>query len=170
MIEAMVAAAILGIALLGLVRLHATSMKGTVKAQRLGRASEVARQLAETVASRPFLALPPCLPGSGPGGAPLPPGASGCRATLGPSTLFALPKAAGCTVNIDGAAVQDVSIAGPTPNVANSRCRVDTAISQHPGGNINYPNTAVVTVWVCWTEPTGLIREISTSRMVAGGL
>lgn len=165
MIEAMVAAGVLGIALLGLVRLHSTSMKGTVQAQRIGIASEVARQLAETVASQPAADLPVCLPGFGPGGAQLPPAPAGCRATVGPSTVFAPIKANGCTVNIDGAAVQDVAIPGLSPNIVNSKFRVDTAVSQHPD-SINYPDSALVTIWVCWTEPQGLIREISTSRIV----
>jgi len=161
LIEAMVAAGILGVALIGLVRLHSTSMQGTVRAQRVGRAAEVARQLAETVASQTWAQLPPC---GGPA-VPLPPAPAGCRATIGPSTVFSGVRPNGCTYFADGAAVQDVALPDAAVAPPNQRFRVDMAVSQHPDA-LNYPNSAVLTVWVCWTEKQGVIREITTSRIV----
>lgn len=163
-VEAMVAAGILGIALVGLVRLHTTSLEGTVRSSRVGRAAEVARQLAETVAAQPFNQLPACGPGPG---APLAPAPAGCRATVGASTIFSVPGVNGnCTTFVDGADVQDVSLVGVAAPPPNARFRVDAAVSQHPDP-LNYPNTALLTIWVCWTERKGEVREIATTRMVS---
>ena len=171
LIEAMVAAAILGFALVGLVQLHKSSMRGTARATNLGRASEVARQLAETAASQDFTQLPNCAPGAGPAGGQLPAPPAGCRATVEPSGVFAGVKPGSCTFYVDAAAVPSVDPGLNNDAAVNPqlRYRVDTAISQHPDTN-NYPDTAVVTVWVCWLDEGGLVREISTSRLVTQGL
>ena len=171
LVEAMVAAAILGVALLGLVQLHKSSLRGTVRSQNVGQAAEVARQLAETTASQPFNQLPNCPPGATvrlsqpPGGVP-----PGCRASWGPGTTPSPVKGNGCTFYSDGANVPPVDpAAGDASVVAGSqRYRVDTTVSRHP--NATLPNTAVVNVYVCWNEPTGEIREITSSRLVTVGL
>jgi prepilin-type N-terminal cleavage/methylation domain-containing protein len=171
LIEAMVAAAILGLALVGLVQLHKTSMRGTVQATNTGRAAEVARQLAESAASQEYAQLPACPPGAGPAGGQLPPAPAGCRATLGPSAVYAAAKPGQCTYYVDGAAVPTVDPAASTDAAVNPnlRYRVDTAVSQHPDTN-NYPDTALVTIWVCWLDEGGQIRELTTSRLVTLGL
>lgn len=165
LIEAMVAAGILGFALVGLVELHKTSMRGTVRAERVGRATEVARQIAEQTAAQPFNQLPNCAPGAGPTGGQLAPAPNGCRATLEPSTVFSAVRPNGCTFYTDEA---DVTPADPTAVAdagSNRRFRVDLAVSQHPDP-VSYPDSALLTVWVCWVEEGGVIREINTSRII----
>ena len=47
------------------------------------------------------------------------------------------------------------------------------AVSQHPDNGVapsNYPDTAVVTVWVCWEDERGIVQELSTTRLVTSGL
>lgn len=163
LIEAMVAAGVLGIALIGLVELHKSSIRGTAKAQRVGEAAEVARQIAEQVAAQPFNQLPACAPGTG---TPLPAPPNGCRATAGPSNAWAAPRPAPCTYFVDSAAVQPVDpTAFPDAGAGQRRFRVDLAVSQHPDSG-NYPDSALLTIWVCWTDQRGTIGEVSTSRMI----
>lgn len=175
LIEAMISAAILGLALMGLVQLHKTSIQGTVKATAMGRASEVARQLAETASSVDFADLPPCLPGAGPAGAVLGPAPQGCRGSIAPSTVWAGQKANGCTYYVESAAIPSVD-PGYNPDGAVNptlKYRVDIAVSQHPDNGVppsNYPDTAVVTVWVCWEDERGIVQELSTTRLVTSGL
>ena len=86
--------------------------------------------------------------------------------TINPSTVWALDKPNNCTFRVDGAAVAPVNTAAfPDAGGGARRYRVDMAVSQHPDP-INYPDSALITVWVCWTEERGTIREISTSRIV----
>ena len=51
-LEAMVSAGILGIGLLGLVKLHVTSMDGLSRSFQITTGAEVARQVAEEIASQ----------------------------------------------------------------------------------------------------------------------
>ena len=162
LIEAIVAAAILGIALIGLVELHKGSMRGTVRAECVGRATEVARQIAEEVAALPSgnpALLPACAPGVG---APLPAPPNGCRAT---ATSMVADRLNGCTYYTDEAAVSATDPSAFPDAGSNRRFRVDMAISQHPDA-LNYPNAPLLTVWVCWTDETGRVQEIQTSRII----
>lgn len=165
LIEAMVAAGILGFALIGLVELHKGSMRGTVRAERVGRATEVARQIAEMTAAQAFDQLPTCGPGAGPAGGQLPAVPNGCRATLGPSTVFAAVRPGGCTYYTNEAAIAPVDPAAFPDAGDGLNYRVDISVSQHPDP-VNYPNSALFTVWVCWTEEGGTVREITTSRII----
>ena len=172
LIEAMVSAAVLGIGLLGLVHIHKSSIRGTVRSTRLRHASEIARQAAEQIAAIPYqrLAAAPTAPENcGPGlGAPLPVGPNGCRGADGVSTVPAPVKPLGCTYNTDSGAVLQAT--DPNGNALRDGLptdpfRVDVAISQHPNPAL-YPSSGLVTVWVCFTDEAGYIHEITTSRVV----
>ena len=164
----MVAAGVLGVALLGLVELHRTSMGGTARSMQVAEAAEVARQIAEQVASQPLAQLPNCAPGAGVGGGQLPAGPNGCRATLGPGTAYAAPRLPPCTYTVNSAAVMPSDPAAfPDAMTASEtrKYRVDMAVSQHPDFS-NFPNSALITVWVCWQDTRGFVQEYSTSRVV----
>lgn len=168
----MLSAAVLGIGLLGLVHIHKSSIRGTVRSTRLRHASEIARQAAEQIAAIPYTRLaaastPPesCGPGLA---TPLPGGPNGCRAAGGVSTVPAPVKAPGCTYNTDSGAVLQAT--DPDGNALRDGLptdpfRVDVAVSRHPNP-VLYPSSGLVTVWVCFTDETGHIHEIATSRVV----
>ncbi len=173
-IEALVAAAILGVALVGIVQIHGASIRGTAKAERIGRASEVARQFAELLATTSPGNLPVCLPG--PMAAPLVEPA-GCKNALGPTTVFAPPKA-NCTFWVqdgpstpsvdDPNAVNGAIVAqtNPGPNGPQpSQFRIDVSVSAHPDPT-TYPNAVLVTVWACWRDEVGTVNEVRTRRIL----
>ncbi len=188
LLEAMIAAGVLGIGLVGLARLHITSIQGVVKSEEMSSGAEVARQIADTFATLDWPSIPACLPG--PNGIPtwaIPPQtANGCSSSLGPTTVFAAPKAAGCTAFFSADGVPDVSNAGWVTNpmqsdatAATAKYRVDLAVSQHPDV-ANFPNSLsaspdqepvqVLWVWVCWSDESGSVHEISTSRVMSRDL
>jgi hypothetical protein len=176
----MIAAGVLGIALIGLVRLHTSAVRGTVQADSLGRGVEVARQLADTVATTSLAAAPAWLTACQPGrGAPLPQN-SGCRTSAAGVRAsgdgFAVHKG-GCTFFSRGAAVPMPGDANNVPSVEtgatrglpapqSGEFRIDVAYSAHPDP-VAYPDAAVVTVWVCWLDgDSGSIREVETRRVL----
>lgn len=181
LIEAMIAAGILGIALVGLVRLHFAAMQGTAKSASIGNAAEAARQLAEVVATTDFDALPVWAQGCGPGAnAPLPPN-WGCRSNSNTLTV----ADAQCSLFLNDVGVptpsqvgQPFSV-GPNPSGSSPGLRLDLAVSAHPD-LVNYPETAVLTVAVCWREGDapnlaaggggGAVHEVRTSRILVRGL
>ena len=177
-VEALVAAAILGVALVGIVQLHGASIRGTAKAERIGRASEVARQIAELYATTEPGALPLCPPG--PTVAP-PPEPAGCKSAIAVTTAFAAEKPA-CTfwvqggpstpsINDAGAAAGAIVAqatagpAGPQP----SQFRIDIGVSAHPDATAppnNFPDAVMLTVWVCWRDEVGIVHEVRTRRIL----
>ena len=174
-VEALIAAGVLGIALIGIVRLHASSIIGTAKAERVGRASIVARQFAEMFATTSPADLPVCAPG--PNGAPLAEPA-GCKSAQGVTTVFSPPKGTGCTYWVnDGPSVPSINdtnaangqiVADPTPGSNGpqpSQYRIDVSVSAHPAA-ASYPDAALLTVWVCWRDERGSINEIRTRRIL----
>lgn len=174
-VEALVAAAVLGIALVGMVQLHSSSIRGTARAERLGRASEVARQFAELLATTTPADLPACPPG--PLAAPLV-GATGCKGDVGQTFLFTPTKGVGCTFWVqDGPSVPSIDDpnaaagaivaqpnAGPT-GPQPSQFRIDVSVSAHPSAN-RFPDAALLTVWVCWRDEIGRVNEVRTRRIL----
>jgi hypothetical protein len=158
--EAMISAAILAIGLVGLAKLHISSTRGTVKAEEIGRAAEVARQIADTFTTMDYANIPPCAPG--PTGNPgwYPNGAGGCASATGgdgkKSNVWNPPKAlaAGrnCTTYYKGDGVPDVNdvvwsadpmngdgsaaLSGGVTTAAGfgNHYRIDLAVSRHPDG------------------------------------
>ena len=171
-IEALVAAGILGVALVGIVQLHATSIRGTVKVERIGRASEVARQIAELYATTSVADLPACDPGTPPAAA------VGCKIGPGITTAFSDPttRNANCVLWVqdgpsiprinDAAAANGTIVSLPNPgNQLPSQYRIDLATTPHPDP-LTYPNASLLTVWVCWRDQQGIVREVRTRRIV----
>lgn len=168
LLEALVSAAVLGFALLGLVQMHTSSIRGTAKAEDIGRAAEIARQIADRLAAQPLDAMTADLPNCGSPAAPL--GArplSGCRATEQPGPTM-LPLRVPCSRLIPEDAIADVANGvidipnvDPSEDAAAGAYRVDTLLSQHPNGG---PGVIQLHVWVCWRDPSGNVSEVHTSR------
>ena len=174
-IEALVAAAILGVALIGIVRLHGSSIRGTSQAERIGRASEVARQVAEMLATTTAEDLPACLPGLN---LPPPDEPAGCKEP-GVTTVATDEKdGIGCTFYVQGGpstpsiedpeSVNGAIVSTPDPGPTGwqpSQYRVDITVSQHPDAG-NFPDTALLTVYVCWLNEIRQINEVRTRRIL----
>ena len=158
----MVSVAVLGIALTGLVQMHTTSIRGTAKAEDIGRATEIARQIAALEANVPDVNLPAC------GGiaSPVPAGGLlGCRGSDGPSAAFSNPRG-DCTRWVEEDAVVDpVSGAIAVIDERPGAYRVDTWVTSHPNGG---DNNGIVHVWVCWRDAGGLVNEVYTARLRVG--
>lgn len=175
-VEALVAAGILGIALVGIVQLHATSIRGTAKAERIGRASETARQIAELFATTSADDLPNCDPGPL---LPPPNDMVGCKNGDGVTTVFTDPtvRPNGCVLWVQGGPstprINDVNAADgaivslPNPSGAEqpSQFRIDLAVSSHPDP-ATYPDAVMLTVWACWRDEVGVVREVQTRRIL----
>ncbi len=175
-IEALAAAAILGVALVGVVKLHGSSIRGTAKAERIGRASEVARQFAELLATTTRDNLPACGPGLG-AAPPVP--AVGCKNGPGVSTAFSPERAVGCTLFIqDGPSTPSINQANAANGINNqiinipaaigiqpSQFRVDIMVSGHPN-TADFPQAALLTVWACWRDELGIVNEVRTRRIL----
>jgi hypothetical protein len=160
----MISAAVLGIALVGLVEMHTTSIRGTAKAEDVGRATEIARQLADRVASLPVDQLPGC------GSIDTPLGVPGCRATPGPGRSFSNPKGGpSCTRFVDEDAIADAASGqiATLPTEQAGSYRIDTWLSQHPNGT---SGAGLLHVWVCWRDPAGVVQEVHTRRMKIAGV
>jgi hypothetical protein len=188
LLEALIAAVVLGVGLVGLARLHITSIQGTVKSDDVGRAAEVARGMADLFATLPWQSLPNCLPGrDSPAGWVAPP-APGCSAALGPTQQFNPNPWGGvnCRAWYTEDGVPDANDAawvanpfqgdGSTPDTGNFL--VDVAISQHPN-QADFPNSLaadpdqepvqVVWVWVCWRDSNNIVHEVASQRVMTQG-
>lgn len=169
----MVSAVILGIALIGLVEMHARSVMGTMSADEMGRGAEVARQVADQIMSTPMTAFQAC----GDPNAVLPPPPQGCRGTLGPSRTWTTPAGDPCTRYFRDDGITDATtgaaVALSAADGADPRFhpyRVDVRVARHPDN----PAATELHVWVCWqdqaTSQGGLIKEIHTSRLKVEGV
>ena len=187
LLEALIAAAFLGISLVALARLHVSSLKGTAKSDDISRAAEVARGIADTFATLPFASIPNCPPGrTNLPGWVNPPAANGCNPTMGATQQWAAPKGA-CTAWYDFDGVPDPGNAawlanpmagdGSAPDTGNFR--VDLAVSAHPNpasypifGATNPGEDAVqvLWVWVCWRDGDNIIHEVAATRVMTQGL
>jgi prepilin-type N-terminal cleavage/methylation domain-containing protein len=185
LLEALIAAVILGVGLVALARLHISSVHGIVKSEDLGRAAEVARGIADTIATIPVANLPACAPGPALPPTWVSPPRGGCAETLGVTQNFNPVMWGGpaCSTWYTGDGVPDFGSAegltdplagdGSVPDTGNFR--VDVAISHHP--NIDdFPSVAtvqpgetpvqVVWVWVCWRDSNGNVHEVRSMRVL----
>lgn len=160
----MISATVLGFALLGLVQLHTTSIRGTAKAEDIGRAAELARQFADQYASLPIASLPNC---GGIGSSLDPTLPNGCRSTLGPGTAYAMPRAGGCTVEVPGDATPDAAGNLPAAGTDPNPYRVDLWMARHPSGSAGLIE---MNVWVCWRDANGQVNEVHTTRTRVTGM
>lgn len=192
LLEAMMSAVILGIGLVGLSQLHMSSIRGTVRSEEIGRAAEVAREVADTLSTLDWNSMPNC--GPGPTGQATwvnPPTANGgCKGSLGPTSTLNPPKPLGCTAWYRRDGVPDLMNSawvadpmagdGSVPDTGNYR--VDVAVTAHPDPVAFPPASAlppppgerpvaVLWVWVCWRDDTavgtgGTVNEVVTTRVV----
>jgi hypothetical protein len=168
-LEALVAAGVLGIALIALVKLHTSSMRGMKSSRDLGIAGDIALQLAEELAAQdqPTLNASTCFQAAG--------DAVGCRDITVRPHAFTNPKpGADCTWWVEDGLMKD-GTGNPPLNRQNTLAaarasslpyRIDTVIRPHTD-TANYPNARLIDVFVCWTDEQGAVKEIQTSR-VAG--
>jgi prepilin-type N-terminal cleavage/methylation domain-containing protein len=188
LLEAMIAAAVLGLGLVALTRLHIASLTGTVKSEDLSRGAEVARELADTFTLLDWPNLPNCAPGrTSPPTWVNPPAPGGCSSALGPTNVLNPDKGPGCTAWYTADGVPDVAQAGWTsdpmagdnsmPDTGNFR--VDLAVSRHPDVNSfpdegtvlpNQDPVQVLWIWVCWRDDGGLVHEIQSARVMSRDL
>ena len=161
----MISAVVLGIALVSLVQMHTTSIRGTARAEDIGRATEIARQIGQFMASQPLNQIPAC----GNPNAPLPAGPQGCRASEGPGTVLSTTKTFPCTRLVDEDGVVDAATGDIPVSPATSRgsYRIDMLLSSHPNGATGM---AQIHVWVCWRDAGGNVNEVSATQTKIVGL
>ncbi len=163
LVEALIAAGVLGVALTALVRLHQSSMRGTVASTRIGDASEIGRQIADHFSIRavdtplgcpgqaaPIAALDTCpmVYAMAPGGV--------CNSVETCDPL-------GCVFDYD--VNGNPAPAGGGPPLP-GRFRVRLMEGANPaGGGFR------VAVIVCWNDPnSGHARQVVTDRLSVPGL
>jgi prepilin-type N-terminal cleavage/methylation domain-containing protein len=162
LLEAMIAAAVLGIGLVGLAKLHVASIQGTVRSEDLSRGAEVAREIADTFATLDFANLPACGPGAN-----------------SPPTWVNPWYTEDGVPDINNAAWTGDPMAGDGSAADTGNFRVDLAVSQHPDV-INFPNGLTATpdqdpvqvlwIWVCWRDDKNMVQEVSTARVMTRDL
>lgn len=155
----MASAAVLGIALAAMVRAHTTSIRGTARAEDIGRATEIARQIGDTIAGQPIDQMPAAC-GAATDAAPVEP--AGCRASIGPGTVMAVDKTAPCTrLVLDDGAIDASTGDLRLVDDGVAQYRIDMTLSQHPLGG---EDLALLHVWVCWRDEIGHVHEVATTR------
>lgn len=174
----MVAAAVLGIGLVGLVKLHLASVRGMVRSRDITKAHEVAGQIGDMMLARQagqvdFGTFAACVNATPPPAVPdQPREPAGCRATASLSAQFAPPGPPGCTQWWSGAPVPDVSGVVQETNAAgqSGKYRVDTVIWPHPQADTAAANAQVMYVFVCWRDERGFVHEVQTRRLLVEGV
>lgn len=148
LVETMVAVGVLGVALLGLLRLYTTSSRQNASLRDLTTARTLAAQRLERLATRPVDRLAACE-------AP-----AGCRAGI---DAFRASKSSvdgyACTDFADGPSVADP---GATPL---GKFRIDTTVEAHPDPT-QHPEARILTVAVCFMDAYQLVREVRAERML----
>ena len=148
LVETLIAAGVLGVAVLGLVRLHTTSSRQSASLRDLTIARALAAQRLERLATRPVERLAACE------------GPAGCREGI--DTLRASKG------EVDGYACTDFaegpSVAAPGTN-AIGKFRIDTTVENHPDP-AQHPEARILTVSVCFRDAYEQIREIRAERML----
>lgn len=148
LVETMIAAGVLGVAVLGLVQLHTTSTRQNARLRDLATARALAGQRLERLATRPVDRLAAC------------PGPAGCRnrvdslrATKGTVDGYA------CTDFADGPSVAAPGASGI------GKFRIDTTVEGHPDPT-QFPEARILTVSVCFLDTQEQIREVRAERML----
>lgn len=157
--------AVLMIASLGLLQLHGTIIRGIATSEDFSVALDVANQRLDELAIVGTAGLPVCTAGvNGPG----------CQFGVGSNQyqpqIINAPTGYLCTRFVDSAEVI-MANGAPVPSTANfdpnnpARFRVDTVVQAHPDPAL-FPEARLVTVSVCWTDPSNQVRQIQSRRYV----
>lgn len=155
LVEMLVATALLGVGLTGLVRMYTTAARGVAENEARALGIRAAAQRAEALATMTPEALPAC------SGAPTCRDADGLGFTtdLGPAGAFE------CTRWVDG---PDVAGPGAAAQARGTRLRVDTHLAPHPETS-RHEDALVLTVSVCWADGGGRVHEVQTRRVLVPG-
>jgi prepilin-type N-terminal cleavage/methylation domain-containing protein len=169
--EVMIATAVLGIAMAGLVKLHSAAIRGTKTTRDLSIAEDIAKQIADEMAARDGATLPSTItaathPCSGVIG--------GCKGgTGGVTRTFAAEKPGTCTAWFDAAGTArrlDGSMdKGAPPRTeadalaAGAHYRVDRVVRMHPDPA---SRSTLIEVFVCWRDQGEIVRQAHTRRVV----
>ncbi len=187
MIEAMVSAGVLGIALIGLVNLQTNAIKGMRSARHMHEGVEMARQVLDRITVQGLATVDALGCAANPTLAN--PDASGCRQSFGTNAgggtgQFSAPT--GCTMWRSETDVLDAQVgtprmaqdlAGNPCNAGTQECsgahRIDVRVSNAPGAYNLQPQARIVDVWVCWrgNDATNAnIHQSHARRVMAPGL
>jgi prepilin-type N-terminal cleavage/methylation domain-containing protein len=182
LLEALIAAAVLGIGLIALVKLHTSALRGMRTTRDQASASDIATQIADYIATQQNVTPPACDPPSGPD--------PGCRVGGAESRDFTAVRGAGCTDWYEGAPIPDArgQLPGSAPTLAAATqqgypYRVDRVVltptnPTNDGVTLDTANHVTVDgfappyilqVYVCWRDDQNYVRQIMTSRYVFSG-
>lgn len=176
LIEVMIATAVLGIAMAGLVKLHRASIRGMKTTTDMTIAEDIAEQVADEIAAQNSSTLPSNIAAPGVASPCNQPGT--CKANGGGFTRnFAVNKPSPCTTWFtptgtgrrgDGPGVgrMDAQVLYETEAAAiaaGANYRVDRVIVPHPGAGAR---STVIDVFVCWRDEGQIVREVHTRRLV----
>lgn len=154
LIEAAISAGALGLLVIGLASMYTRGIQGMRQSESLVSALELSGQLLDVFSTAPPEAVPACT------------GAVGCADANG--ALQAPLPAAGafaCTRWADGPSVPR---SATQQYAVGERYRVDTVVGPHPD-NTRYPDARLVTISVCWAEPSGRWRQYQERRLLVPG-
>jgi Tfp pilus assembly protein PilV len=154
LLEALMSAGVLGIGLLGLIRLHSSAIHSFRDSHERADATYIAQQIAEVIAAQANGAPPDCPPVS-----PDP----GCR--QGSSAVDAhdfAPRTA-CSTWYGSSGLPD-----PSGSFRVDRVVLKPAEERHPTSE-GYPPPYLLSVYVCWLDDQNQVRQIQTSRFVPSG-
>lgn len=148
LVEVLVSVGVLGVGVLGVLNLYATSDHATRSSRSDTTATQLAVERLERIAAQGIEALPAC------------PEEVGCRASHS-SLRPPRPGAQGmaCTQETSEMGLADPEVGGV------GRFRVDTSVRPHPDATQQL-GARIVTVSVCWTDDSGYVREVSAERML----
>ncbi len=168
-LEAMVSAVVLGIGMVGLVKMHTSAIGGMQRGRDVNIAEDIATQAAEEMVALGGATLASA---AGVGACNTNVAVTGCRVGNINSMVFAANRTSPCTKWV-GEQGNTPDYQGNQPTVitteaaaqsAGRRYRVDRVISRHPSVTAN-ANTRVVDVFVCWRDEKGVVKEIQTTRV-----
>jgi prepilin-type N-terminal cleavage/methylation domain-containing protein len=172
-LEVMIATAVLGIAMIGLVKLHRASIRGMKSSRELSIAQQIATQVADEIATMDSTLLPtPQNPTPGGNANPCAVAFEGCRDGGAAARAFMPAKPAGCTHwfgntgptrRLDGSYRDAVETTEAGAVAANRPYRVDRIIRRHP---LDTAQSTMVDVFVCWRDEGQIVRELHTRRVV----
>lgn len=154
LIEASISAGALGLLVTGLASMYTRSVEGMRQSESLVSALELSGQLLDVFSTAPADVVPACT------------GTIGCMDANG--ALRAPLPAAGtfaCTRWADGPSVPR---SATQQYAVGERYRVDTVVGPHPD-NTRYPDARLVTISVCWAEPSGRWRQYQERRLLVPG-
>lgn len=170
-LEVMIATAVLGIAMAGLVKLHRAAIRGMKTTNDITVAEDIAEQVADEVAAQDPATLPTATNGVAstcnvPGG---------CKAGGGGfQRAFGANKPANCTFWVNSAGTARRGTTGQMDNAviistqaaaitAGANYRVDKVVMPHPSPS---SKGTIVDVYTCWLDEGQIVREVHTRRVV----